>query len=415
MLLLDAFMNCPQPTLFKANSPRVALLSLGDRGDVRQRHLYTFGVHAVIDELPVNVTKIVTPRSINDADIVILSLCSLRDAMSFLLSVKTRPASRLIIGGHGVYSFLPFRHLCHRIAFGRAEDAVADCVLGESPLAWCYDYDRDPHATGRYEIRQARRILPGEWSVGCNGACAFCQYRATRRLFGKRYGGRIRAQNPGECTPVESRWEDLTPTTVQQTTGLDGWSETTRRRVRKPISDNAVVDYIERALRTVRGKMILRTYMIVGYPWETPESVMDDIGNFGRLLSRVKPGFPGSRVILHVRCTPFIPHAMTAMENCACNVDADWPKILSRVSRIHESPHVAAYMHRGVLSPLRLYQECAMTRIADPEKLRTVVAAQTLEDAMRVGGDIHRAGQGCRVSGILRMESDASNRGICLT
>ena len=106
-----------QPSLFKSNTPRVGVLQLGD-GHGRS-HQFTYGLDAVCNELSVNVTRTLTPETVNDCDIALCSLCSVQDTLALVCALDERPKSRLIVGGHGVYPFVAWRHLVHRIAFGR--------------------------------------------------------------------------------------------------------------------------------------------------------------------------------------------------------------------------------------------------------------------------------------------------------
>lgn len=393
----------PHPSLFKQADVRVAVLSLGD-GKGRS-HQYTYGLDAVCNELSVNVLRTVTPETVDDCDIALCSLCSPRDTLALVCALDRRPQSKLIVGGHGVYPFRAWRHLTHRIAFGRAEDAVDECILSDDPLPWCYDYDRDPDLTGRYVIRQARRLLKGEASVGCNGGCKFCQYRATRRLFGgPHYNSGVRGAGNSF---IEDRWQEFQVKPGSVLTALDGLSAETRRRVNKPVDDYEIIERLSWALTRLRGTMRLKVFQIVGYPWETVESVRNDLLHLRDVLSRVRPGVSGGRILMMVTWTPFSPEPLTPMEDEPANIEINWRNIILHDDYrcIFDSPHLNAFSLPQIPGPLTLYRRVAVNRGATVEQLRGIAAAKTIDDAVAIGGDLHAAGAGLRVSDVLTCES----------
>jgi hypothetical protein len=389
----------PQPSLFKRSDIVVAVLALG-KGKGRS-HQFTYGLDAVCDELSVNVMRTVTPLTVDDCDIALCSLCSPQDTMALACALDRRPQSKLIVGGHGVYPFHAWRHLTNRIAFGRVEDAVDDCILSDDALPWCYDYDTDPDLSGRYTIRQARRLLKGEQSVGCNGGCKFCQYRATRRRYGGAYGNSNRG-----AVVLEDRWENIKAQPGQQTTALDGLSAETRHRVGKPVDDEQIIDKLSWCLHRVAGTMRLKVFQIVGYPWETPESVRDDVLRWRDVLSRVRPGPSGGRIMMLVTVTPFSPEPLTPMEDEPANISDNWRDILLHddLRCIFDSPHLNAFFLPQIPGALTLYKRVAVNRGATVDQLRGIAASKTIEDAVAIGGDLHAKGAGLRISDILTIE-----------
>jgi len=390
-----------QPDLFKLNDTTIGVLRLGE-GKGRA-HQYTFGLDAVVNELSVNVWKELTPETVNECDIALCSLCSTNDVLELITALDERPKSRLIIGGFGATPFPAWRHLCHRIAFGRAEGAVDKCVLDESPLPWCYDCDRDPELWQQYIIRQTRYLLEGESAVGCDAACTFCQYKRVRRLFGHRYTRTGRGHHF-----IEDRWKHLQQRSGHQTTALDGWSEDTRKRVNKPVTDEEIVDKLSRMLRdpSIVKTICIKCFMVVGYPWETEASVLEDIRHMTDVLSRVSPGPHNGRIFLMFLVTPFSPEPLTPMEDDRADIYTNWPSIMRQDSLrcVFDAPHLNAYILPQVNGPLTLYKRVAVNRLHDINKLRGVARAKTIDDALAIGGDIWRYGAGDRVSHLLRCE-----------
>jgi hypothetical protein len=147
--------------------------------------------------------------------------------------------------------------------------------------------------------------------------------------------------------------------------------------------------------------MRLKVFMIVGYPWETPESVKEDILKLRDTLSRVKPG--RGRVMMMITTTPFSPEPLTAMENEAANIDVNWREILldDAYRCIYDSQHLNAFFLPQIPGPLSLFKRVVANRAGRIDHLRAAYAAKTLDEAVAACGDVHRAGAGTRVSKLL--------------
>lgn len=389
----------PRPVLWKRSEPHIGVLDLGDHAAPGWQ--ITHGLDAVVEELGVNVAATVTPETIDSVDVVLASMLSPLDIVRLVAALPERPRAKLVVGGQGAYAVRSYRHLVERVMFGRAEGAVDRVVLGDDPGPWVYRYEIDPGMTGRYLIRQAQRLLPGERSVGCPGRCTFCQYAATRR---KMLGGDYDPGTHGAHI-LEDRWQHVRLRAGYGTTALDGWSEATRRRVRKPVSDAEIVEGLERIIRGLDKNAVLKTYMIVGYPWETVESVREDVRRFRELLGRVRiPAHRSGDLWMPVLVTPFSPEPLTALERERAQL-VHWRREVwsTKPDRaLINRDGLTAFVSPIMVGPLTLYRRVAANRGMDPDTLRRVAAARTLEQALEIGGPIHEAGAGWYVSDHLR-------------
>jgi hypothetical protein len=293
-----------------------------------------------------------------------------------------------------------------RVMFGRAEGIVDDLILGGDPSIYCYDRELDPQAArGPYFIRRPRYLVPGEASVGCGGSCAFCQYRAVRPWG----SGGFRDTGLGKAV-TEDRWQDLTMGPGRLMTALDGWSEETRRRVKKPVADDQIVETLSRLVEATVGKApaIVKVFQIVGYPWETEETVRADVLRFRALLGRVRPA-AGGRVVLMFQNTPFLPEPLTEMEAAPCNIMADWLGVLrgegpDGLRVVYDGPSLNAYNRPQIYGPRMRLERVAVARGVPAATLRAMGAARTLEAAMGLADGIWEQGAGEYVSRILRVE-----------
>jgi hypothetical protein len=189
---------------------------------------------------------------------------------------------------------------------------------------------------------------------------------------------------------IEDRWQNIVPKTGNQTTALDGWSETTRRRVRKPVSDRQIIETLTGILREISGIMRLKVFQIVGYPWETAESLQDDLDSMKDVLSRVSPPKSAkSRIMMMVTVTPFSPEPLTHMQNEPANITDNWRGILLNDKNrcLFNSDHLNAFILPQIPGPLLLSKRVAVNRCADSNLLRKIHRTKSVEDVVKLCGE----------------------------
>lgn len=261
----------------------------------------------------------------------------------------------MIGGGMSALNPWAVHDICDVMVFGRAEDQM-DAILRGERLPNVWRKRDDPYLEGHYEVRQASRLLNGEQSVGCPWRCTFCQYsHIRRRVTGGSY-------HPGMLTP-EDNWMALNVETPgRYVTALDGWSEATRRRVRKPISDEAIVAKL-RAIQALDlpSAVVMKVYMIVGFPWETPQSVLRDAWTFRQVLADADAG-AGGRVVIMLMVTPFSPEPMTPMQCEPVNM-IEWRPVLEQAGRaLYWSEHLEAFVLPQIAGLGTLLRRVAINR-----------------------------------------------------
>ncbi len=270
------------------------------------------------------------------------------------------PGQTVIAGGMGALNPWAVHDFADAMVFGRAEGQVAEILEGKTlPNVW-RKFD-DPSVEGRYEIRQAHHLLEDERQVGCPNKCLFCQYTWVRKhtVPGLSY-------RSGHVTP-EDDWNRLEITGPgRYITALDGWSEETRLRVRKHITDEQVIDKL-RGIQECHypAATVIKVYMIVGYPWETPESVMRDMSRLREVFALADAGH-GGRVVLMLLVTPFSPEPMTPMEGAPVR-PVDWRHVIEQGGRaLYWSDHLEAFVLPQIALPETLLRRVAVNR-CDPE------------------------------------------------
>lgn len=141
--------------------------------------------------------------------------------------------------------------------------------------------------------------------------------------------------------------------------GLDGLSEATRRRVKKPIRDTSVIDYFE--YMSARGHSNFKVFMVFGYPWER----LDDFDEFEALMEAVRSITRKANAHLRVKFTPFIPQPSTPLGGAVPNYDQgmvdrikDW---FNRVAKPYRHPGWYI-VSDGIMSRKAHQLQCDLTK-----------------------------------------------------
>jgi len=393
----------PQLSLFGDVGQRVGVLRLSGAEAQYNEHQFTFGLRAMLENECINVDAVVTHETIDNVDVALCSFTSVQDVYALLRhgeKIAQRKRARLVVGGQGVYAFSGWRSYVDAVALGRCEVQLRSIIDGKT-YPNVYEYAKDPALSRRYLVRRARFLLPGEKSVGCHRRCAFCQYSATRPLLGAKY-----TNFSGGTFLHEDTWENLKIQSGGQTTALDGLSEETRRKVRKSVSDEEILDKLTRLIEAsdrAGSKAFLRVYQIIGYPWETPESVREDLARQRELFLRARPRGSG-RVVMMYKFTPFSPEPLTEMERAQANVLTHWRHVLEPVRVIIDKPHLNVWIATIMPGPCTLYRRVAVNRGLPAETLVRLDKAKTIEEMIEIGGEIYQEGAGSYISDKISVE-----------
>jgi len=97
--------------------------------------------------------------------------------------------------------------------------------------------------------------------------------------------------------------------------GIDGLTEETRRRVKKPITDVMIEEYFRAFIG--RGHVQFKMFFIFGYPWEK----LSDFDGFAQLMDRLRRIPLKKNISLRIKWTPFIPQPCTPLGNAKAKYD----------------------------------------------------------------------------------------------
>ena len=401
-----------QTSLFDAKRPEsIAVLQLNGTFKAVQAARSTqwsaYGLSGIIDELGGNV-GVCTPETMDKFDIVLYSITSPVDqiAMAAELPDRRHRKTRLIVGGQGSYPIWALTDMVDRVCFGRAEKAANEIVLQDKPLSYCWDADRDPNIAHRYQIRASAGLYSKEGSLGCKQACTFCQYTYTREIVGQSADSAYSAGSQGNKVDEDTiATIDLTkPGRI--TTALDGWSEMTRKRVRKGVTDSYFARRLREAIEALDGTIVLKVFQIVGYPWETAESINADIKNMREILAAADPQTKqrGRIVIMFVN-TPFSPEPITPMQDDRASIDINWRHAIigqsNKCRNVYKGLNLEAFILPQISGPLTLLRRVAVNRGASKAQLVALGKAKTLDVAQAILPGIWEAGAGLRVTDYL--------------
>lgn len=376
-----------QLSLFRDNSKlKVGVIDF--KKDKRKALWTKYGLDAVLEELNSNNVHRCTIDETDRYDIVLFSATSPLDIFELIKESKNKKKQNLLIGGQGCYSPLSLLNMEAKVFFGRAENIVNDLVHSNVTTKSLLDL-KSFNDSNEYEIRRARRLLDGETTVGCKNKCKFCQYAHTRNYIG-----------PLDYTPTtkgyivnEDTWQSFKIKTGHITTALDGWSEKSRKKVRKQVSDGEIIEKLNRCIKELNGTMVLKVFQIVGYPWETLDTVNNDIAAFSELLSKCAKHGKG-RVVMMFLCTPFSPEPITPMSGEPVSL-IDWRTSLTgnKCRNVYKSKAIEAFILPQTVGLARTLKRVAINRGANGDIIMEMAShkgnsAEVAEQHLKIMGHL---------------------------
>ena len=246
------------------------------------------GLAVVIDILKHSKYKVefASSATVHNYDVVLVSITSDCDWWTFLAErVKWQSGNyKVVVGGAGVLNVRPFLEYVDYFVLGRAE-GVIDLLIAsidgfEHPSvvnSATFNVDRqykinqvDVPYCHTLTLENGRQYTEGR--VGCNHRCLFCGYTWHRRNSGGEFeSADMWTQNKySEIVMLDMLKGKQVDLNRLRMTAIDGMSERLRYMVNKPISNNALIEFVRR-LATIEKPHRVKFYNILGYPTETQE------------------------------------------------------------------------------------------------------------------------------------------------
>lgn len=407
-----------QMGLFKDESNlRVAVLQLrGTKSVVQSARTVqwsSYGLSMVLDELNINIEKC-TPANMHEYDVVLYSITSPVDQLSMVAEMPTikhnsifRAKTRVIVGGQGAYPVWALREIVDRVHFGRAEGVAKQVCLTNDITPFQYDPARDLEIEKKYLLRGNTAMGDMEGSVGCKQGCTFCQYTYTREIVGQKQNASYNAGKQGHTVAEDTFATIDLSKPGRKTTALDGWSQETRQRIRKGVTDNYIIKRLRNVTESINGTINMKVFQIVGYPWETPESIEKDIQRMREILAEADaPTKQSGRVLIMFLNTPFSPEPLTPMENDLANIYINWREVIvgggkATGRNVYKGRNIEAFILPQISGSLTLLKRVAVNRGASADQLRALNKCKTIDEGMSVVPGIWEPGAGKRVSDYL--------------
>lgn len=276
--------------------------------------------------------------SARNFDVVLVSLTSVYDVLSFYQQVRPHPdwregyrRFRVLVGGFGCQNPLPMFGFADAFWFGRCENEFVQLLRD-------HDFEH-PSLMRSSEVRmcqinQSNTLYPHavelktginghdnyqESIMGCPNKCLFCHYSFSRKYIKTSEHYNLSQYGNGHTQELDMfNLDELSPHCAQITIGMDGISERLRFLVNKPISDEKVKDTILRISNEtqIKGEAVfLKLYNIIGYESESEEDYEAFKMLFQGLTDRMR-----KRVIVIVHSTPLHPSPATPLVFSAVNL-----------------------------------------------------------------------------------------------
>jgi len=320
-------------------------------------------------------------ENISKYDYCLYSITSVYDVESLIIEIGKKGINKgkckLVVGGAGCVNIVAIYDYIDIACFGRCEGQINGILAGqEYENVWRKVKDKD--LSKLYIIRQAQELLPGEISVGCKNKCSFCQYTWTRKHI-------------GNCN-YNANWkleeDDIKSTKILNSgryiTAIDGFSEQTRKRVNKSITDKDIYNFCGQIYDVdLKAAANVKVYSICGFPWETPETIRADLKSFGKILGEADRRSGTRRMVMMVMVTPFSPEPMTPMEGDKCNVNYNWGKEFEGMGRtIYKGIDIECFILPQINSPATLARRLIINRanLDNREKIQKILRTRYKTD-----------------------------------
>lgn len=320
-----------------------------------------------------------TADTADEYDVVCISITSSFDILSLCKELRFNRKwrrgvrkFRTICGGSGLKNPFPLLEYVDRFWFGRCDAEAVDWVTDKDyqhPSIMDWDNPRE------CVVNQAKTLYPvavktgkGLWRenfIGCPNKCGFCFYSWTHRNIQQNEHFMLNV-HPGQMEIDLRNWDVLNAETIvaHVTVGLDGVSERIRLAINKRITDDMLIELIERHNRAVydrvgAGKTYrLQLYNISGYETET----MADFSKLAEVL-RTAAKTAKARVHCVIHSTPLSPEPMTPLAWSAAPFRT--PFDVLRGQYIVQTKNFEAFHNKFNTSDWQQFCQLVLTRYSD--------------------------------------------------
>jgi hypothetical protein len=360
-----------KPDLLIRKTPRIGVLNLIKFTDRKKTKgiasidMLNMGLRAILKELK-EPYEYCDARYMNDYQVILISLTSVMDIENLIYTFEAFAPKdvkpQIIVGGFGVMNINLIKPYIDIACFGRGEGQINDIITGKR-FDNVWRKEDDPNLQGKYKIRQMQYLVDGECAIGCRNRCKFCQYTFVRRSANR---DELYHHGKGTAT-IESDWNSLNVDKPGRfTSAWDGWSDDTRHKVSKPITNQTITDkLIDFGTRDIHGGINLKIFQIVGYPWETPDSVLNDIRKTREMFEYIDSRISND-IVLSFLNTPFAPEPMTPMQYESANIYVSWQNILQS-RHIYNGKHLRAVLLPYISGPFSLLKRIFIHRATEDQ------------------------------------------------
>lgn len=276
------------------------------------------------------VVDFCSSANVHNYDVVLFAVTSDCDWWTFIAErVKWQKGNyKVVVGGAGVLNVRPFLPYVDYFVLGRAEGVIDKLVValdkygeyeGESVInSKTFDCDKEYYINQVEKIYQGEIILENgekyhEDIIGCNHKCLFCGYTWQRKpvLEGAfAYSGLWNGGKDRERAILDLYNGEPVDLNKLRTTAIDGLSERLRFMVNKKITNEMLVDFIQKLALCEKPHRV-KFYNIIGYPTETEADYQD----FQDVIALADKGLPlqAKQACIFLHSTPFRAMPATPM------------------------------------------------------------------------------------------------------
>jgi hypothetical protein len=227
---------------------------------------------------------------------------------------------KVCVGGQGVLNVRPFLEYVDYFMLGRAEGVIEELAEAiqngnEYESEYCIN-SKTFSVDKKYSLKQVNKIYPHDVKldngqtyhedvVGCNHRCLFCGYTWHRKQAAQEefnYSGLWNGGKDRERALIDMNNGVDVDLVKLRTTAIDGLSERLRFMVNKKITNQMLLNFLERLARCKKPHQV-KFYNIVGFPTETETDWFEFLEAIKQVDTEFKKQEKQTSILLH--STPF--------------------------------------------------------------------------------------------------------------
>jgi len=333
-----------------------------------------FGLNKILSQLDCDY-EYCSSVTINDYTDIIVSITSYYDILNIIRNIPITRKCKIHIGGPGVNNIRGILPYIDTAWFGRCDFGEINGIIDGDQFESLWRKTKDQYFENKYSVSVTKKeglsyVGENETSVGCKQKCHFCHYS-----WWNGYIEKDEKSYKSGARSYEDFFQSLDWARGSAITGLDGMTEYTRKRVKKPISYKKIKEkLLESNKITDREKNLrLKIYSVIGFPWEKKNEISkcDLIRALEEVGHMIK-----NNMLLFFHFSHFVPMQKTPLWAAKFNWNNYWQEAKNK-PLLFGNDKIKLYTGTSTTSPASAAEETIIQRsLNGDDKILRIIASK---------------------------------------